>query len=73
MCVNYIVQGSLPQAKAELQTVIRLTPDHPQAHYELGNVHEQLGERREAEREFHTALQLDPTSSLIKQKLKELS
>lgn len=64
-----LVQGRLAEARAELQTVVKLSPEHPQAHYELGSIHEQLGESREAVREFQIALKLDPTSSLIKQKL----
>ncbi len=66
-------QGRLVEARAELLTIVKLSPEHPRAHYELGSLHEQLGERREAVREFQIALQLDPTSSLIKQKLKELN
>ena len=43
-----VSQGEVEQAKLELLGVIKLVPDHLQAHSELGTIYKQLGDKTAA-------------------------
>lgn len=62
------MQGNVKQAEVELQTATQLSPNHALAHLELGNVYERTGDRQRAAVEFQTALELNGTLTIAKQK-----
>ena len=62
------MQGSVKQAEVELQTATQLAPNHALSHLELGNAYERMGYRQRAAVEFRTAMELNGTLTIAKQK-----
>jgi tetratricopeptide (TPR) repeat protein len=68
---------NLPEAVAALERYIAYEPQegeppHSSAHYRLGLVYEQMGDREKAKREFETSLQLEPTRGEVKAALRRV-
>lgn len=59
-------------ARAELEEALRLNPRHLPALVNLGNIHEQCGEREQALARYEAALALDPTLALPLSRLPNL-
>ena len=57
----------------EFLASLKLDPDHSNAHFELGKIHEELRDPRVAIQEFQTALKIDPDLSMARKKLQEMS
>lgn len=64
--------GKPAQARAQLQRALDLEPDYFGAHYNLGNLAEQLGEREEAAQCFERCLEIDPASEAALARLAEV-
>jgi tetratricopeptide (TPR) repeat protein len=56
----YIQMGRYDEARKELEEGVRRNPDDAIVHIELGNLHLQNSESKEATREFRSATMLDP-------------
>ncbi len=56
------LDGNMSEARTESETAIRLNPDFPKAHLNLGMALVQLGKFAEAEQQFKETLRLDPTN-----------
>ena len=67
----------LPEAVAALERYIAYEPlegepPRSSAHYRLGLVYEQMGDREKAKREFETSLRLEPTRGEVKAALRRV-
>jgi tetratricopeptide (TPR) repeat protein len=60
--VNERAKGHLEAAAKLLETAVKLVPEYPDAHLELGEVYLELHRRVDAEKEFRTAHDLSPES-----------
>lgn len=58
--IAFVQQGKIPEAKAEFQEVIRLDPNHAQAHCNLGTAYNTEANWDEAIKELNIALRLKP-------------
>jgi tetratricopeptide (TPR) repeat protein len=65
----YVEAGDMKAAAAEFAESLRLRPDRPAAHYNLGNVLLMLQRAGEAERHFRAALERSPDYGLAHQGL----
>ena len=54
--------GRQADAVAEYQTALRIKPDSPLAHFNLGNSYQATGRLEEAIREYRASLRIDPDS-----------
>ncbi|MBI5779042.1 MAG: VCBS repeat-containing protein [Planctomycetes bacterium] len=54
-------QGKLDEAKAEFIKLLKTDPKCVKAHYELGGIYRALNDNANANTEFNTALNIDPT------------
>lgn len=52
----------LEKAREHLETALELNPDYLQAHFNMGNLEERLGDRGEAQRHFERCLEIDPNN-----------
>jgi Tfp pilus assembly protein PilF len=59
-----MLRGDLESARQELETSIALNPSYAVAHYSLGWVHMQLGERRQSSERIEYARRLSPYDPL---------
>jgi Tfp pilus assembly protein PilF len=59
-------------ARAELEAALRLNPRHLPALVNLGNIHEQCGEREQALARYEAALAIDPANALVLSRLPNL-
>jgi tetratricopeptide (TPR) repeat protein/LPS sulfotransferase NodH len=64
--------GKPALAREHLQQALALKPDYFGAHYNLGNLAEQLGDREEAARRFERCLEVDPASEAALARLAEV-
>jgi len=53
-------KGQLEYAKAEFQRALRIAPDHPQAHYNLGRIYSRQGRNSEAAAALTAAISFKP-------------
>ena len=60
--INERAKGRFEAAAKLLETAVRLVPEYPDAHLELGEVYLELHRRIDAEKEFRTAHDLSPES-----------
>lgn len=60
--MEYRRAGLLREAKRELETAVRLTPDSQKAHYQLGLVLIKLGEQKRGKAELATVESLKHSS-----------
>jgi type IV pilus assembly protein PilF len=56
----YLQQGNLPVAKEKLEKAVKQTPKDPVVHGMLGLLYHRLGDDKQAEKEYRTALELAP-------------
>jgi len=56
----YLQQGNLPVAKEKLEKAVQQTPKDPVVHGMLGLLYHRLGDDKQAEKEYRTALELAP-------------
>ena len=63
LAVRYMEVGQVALAEQELREAIRLAPDFPDAHYNLGSVLQAQGSIRQAIGAYRRAIALDPTYS----------
>ena len=63
LAVRYMEVGQAALAEQELREAIRLAPDYPDAHYNLGSVLQAQGSVRQAIGAYRRAIALDPTYS----------
>ena len=63
LAVRYMEVGQVALAEQELRAAIRLAPDFPDAHYNLGSVLQAQGSVRQAIGAYRRAISLDPTYS----------
>ena len=61
LAVRYAEVGQVALAEQELREAIRLAPDFPDAHYNLGSVLQAQGSIRQAIGAYRRAIALDPT------------
>jgi tetratricopeptide (TPR) repeat protein len=64
--------GKPELAREHLLQALDLEPDYFGAHYNLGNLAEQLGDREEATRRFERCLEIDPASEAALARLAEV-
>jgi len=57
------------EAMAEYREALRLKPDSPLPHYQLGNSFQRLGRLEEAVAEYRTSLEIDPEPSDVRYEL----
>jgi len=67
LAVLHAAQGRLDEARAELETALRLSPGYATAYQNLGDVHAQL-----AGRAWTRALELDPANPALRPRLQAL-
>jgi tetratricopeptide (TPR) repeat protein len=60
--INERAKGHFEAAAKLLETAVKLVPDYPDAHLELGEVYLELHRRVDAEKEFRTGHDLSPDS-----------
>jgi len=63
--------GRLPEATEHLQAALRINPDSPSAHSDLGSALAKSGQLQEAIGEFQTAMRLNPNSPIVAENLKK--
>ena len=63
LAVRYMEVGQVALAEEELREAIRLAPDFPDAHYNLGSVLQAQGSVRQAIGAYRRAISIDPTYS----------
>jgi tetratricopeptide (TPR) repeat protein len=61
LAITQQIMDRLPDSESSLREAIRLEPKFPQAHFQLGNVLEQMNRSAEAIAEFQQAVALDPS------------
>lgn len=63
--IAYLRQGNLPVAKEKLERAIKDAPRNPDAHSAMALLQERLGNLKDADRYFRSALRLSPKNSEI--------
>ncbi|MCY3843252.1 MAG: tetratricopeptide repeat protein [Acidobacteria bacterium] len=63
LAVRYMEVGQVALAEQELREALRLAPDFPDAHYNLGSVLQAQGSVRQAIGSYRRAIAIDPTYS----------
>ena len=63
LAVRYMEVGQVALAEQELREALRLAPDFPDAHYNLGSVLQAQGSTRQAIGAYRRAIALEPTYS----------
>src|SRR5215469_3955610 len=63
MAENYLVLRRLPEAEKEYQEALRLRPEIPRLHLELGQVYSTASQWTKAEEEFRAEIKLQPGSA----------
>ena len=63
LAVRYMEVGQVALAEQELREAIRLAPDFPDAHYNLGSVLQAQGSTRQAIGAYRRAIAIEPTYS----------
>jgi len=58
----YFGQGKIDEAEKEIREILRLSPKHPEAHYNMAQVHEKKAELRKATEEYQKEIQYNPTN-----------
>ncbi|HKZ74579.1 MAG TPA: tetratricopeptide repeat protein, partial [Steroidobacteraceae bacterium] len=58
--IEYLRQGNLAIAKEKLERAVKQNPRDPNVHSALALLHERLGNRKEVDAHFRTALRLAP-------------
>src|SRR5262249_27864930 len=59
----YFSEGNIDAAEKEIREVIRLSPGHPDAHYNLAQVYEHRNEPQKALEEYQAEIRYNPTNN----------
>ena len=65
-------QGRLEEARTELEQALALSGGHPEIHSHLGDVYRAMGRATDAKLQYEKGLKLDPTSSELTHRLREV-
>ncbi|HEX5323733.1 MAG TPA: tetratricopeptide repeat protein [Capsulimonadaceae bacterium] len=67
--VGYKTDGNYEEALSELNALLKYSPDHPEAHHQIGLIHGFTGDFDQSLAELRRAVELDPESTLLRNDL----